>query len=199
MTTRAELIHPFLADPERQAEDARRQEVRRASFSRARLTPAERVVARGMRIEEAARASMKSPHSRGGNREQHLRQLAHGLHLQGRHFEAAEVAPDAVAAEHYAAVHDAILRDDKLCECPRREVKDPLTGADLEISPRRHLKDVYSPQHKGVVSLMSCDECRALNARPLTGQAAEIAANVGAGKLADPRQVRRDVHVLRKR
>lgn len=197
--TGAEEVMPFLADPARKAEDERRQEMRRASFSRARLAPAERMVRRGAQIEEAARAAMKSPHSRGSIREQHRRQLAHGLHLQGRHFEAAEIAPDAAAAEHYAAVHDAILRDDKLCECPRREVKDPLTGNDLEISPRRHLKDVYSPKHGAVVALMGCENGCPLNARPLTGQAAEIAAGMATAPATDVRQVRRDVHVLGKR
>jgi hypothetical protein len=180
---------PFLADPVRRAEDERRQELRRASFSRARLTPEERMISRGSQMEEIARE-----HARNGGGELALHQLAHGLALQGKYEDAESATPDDAMKEHYAQIAEAINRADEMCACPRREVEDPLSKQTLSLSPRRHLEDVYSTKHGRVVALMKCEDCGVLNARPLTGQAREI-ARIGAAKKDDPRKLR-DAQVL---
>lgn len=176
--TKAEEAMPFLADPKRKEEDERRQELRRQSFSRARLSPASRMIARGVQFERLARGVL----DRGTASEEAMilasRQLAHGLHLQGKHLEASVVSPDEVTQKHYRAIHDAVERDDALCRCARKEVDDPVSGKKLKISPRRHLRDVYSSKHGDVVALMGCECGCPLNARPLTGQAKEIATNI---------------------
>jgi hypothetical protein len=133
------------------------------------------MISRGAQIERIARKVIESGK---GDIITAQRQLAHALHLQGRYAEAVEVAPDEVTKNCYAEIQAAIDIDDELCACPRKEVDDPLTGKKLSISPRRHLKDVYSPRHGEVVALMSCENGCPLNARPLTGQAREIANNV---------------------
>jgi hypothetical protein len=192
-------VMPFLANPQRQAEDERRQALARASFSRARLSPASRMISRGRQIETVARKVIKKGI---GNVETAQRQLAHGLHMQGRNAEAVEVAPDELMQTHYSEIQDAIELDDALCACPRKEVEDPLTKQTLHISPRRHLKDVYSPKHSEVVALMGCDACGMRNARPLTGQAREIAMNVTASHktVSDTRKkVLTDAQVLKEK
>jgi hypothetical protein len=197
MATKAEEVMPFLADPQRKAEDERRQALRRQSFSRARLSPGPRMISRGVQFERMARKVLEKNDS-----EQARRQLAHGLHLQGKNVEAAGVSPDEAAEKHYLDVYAAIELDDELCTCPRKEVDDPLTGKKLSISPRRHLKDVYSPKHGEVVALMGCENGCPLNARPLTGQAREIANNVRAAHrtVADARKrVVSDIQVLKEK
>lgn len=202
VTTKAEQALPFLADPERKAEDERRQEQRRAAHSRARLTDAEKMISRGAQVEKIALANLAMKRVPKELRAHHKRQLAHGLSLQGRYEEAAKHSPDKEQRKHYRAISTAIARDDELCKCPRREVQDPLTGTALSISPRRHLRDVYSPKHGAVVALMACENGCPLNARPLTGQAKEIAVNTRSAHFVqgDARlRLRTDAQVLGKR
>jgi hypothetical protein len=208
----------YLKDPATEAANGQAQAALRASFTRARLNDGERLLARGVQMEEVARAHIRTMEAhreeghtvstRGGANKDMLAEqnvvLAIALELQGRYEEAAAVHPMRREQKRLLAVHEAVGRNDELCDCPRDEPIDPLTKKTsgnevrLSISPRRNLKTIYSRKHGGAVSLMRCDSCGHLNARPLTGQAAEIEgvrrearAAVEAG-----RAVRPDVQVL---
>lgn len=197
-----ERLPDFLKDPATIEANDRRQAALRASYSRARLSEGERLLARGAQLEEVARANIAQMEAhredrhvvstRGGAnldmlKEQHA-VLAHALELQGRYEEAAEVAPLKTEQTRLRKIHEAVERDDAMCDCPRDEHE--LGGATIEISPRRPLKPVYSRRHGDAVALTWCEKCETYNARPLTGQAAEIAGARGG-------QARPDVQVLR--
>jgi hypothetical protein len=187
---------PFLADPKREAEDARLQEIRRASHTRSKLTEEERLVSRGMALEEIARANielMGERREQGFNRrawggatvdmvEEEQVKLAEALSMQGRYREAATVHPRKTVANEYEAIAEAIERDDDE-ECGCRPKKAILKGKEIEV-PRQYVKRrVFSPKHGKLVELEACP-CGHMNARPARGVlAASIsaqAANRGA-------------------
>jgi hypothetical protein len=175
---------PFLADPKREAEDVRLQEIRKASFGRGRLTEEERLVSRGLALEEIALANLESQltvREQGNNRrakggatekmvEEEEARLAEALAMTGRYREAADTHPQKAMAKHYEAIAEAIERDDdEECDCPpmkKRKMKD---GREIEV-PRRHIAQrVFSPVHGRLVELESCTTCAHMNARPARG------------------------------
>jgi hypothetical protein len=194
--------------PEQVLADEAAQEARRASFTRAKLSDGERLIARGAQLEEIARANISQMEAhreerhtvstRGGANLEMLEQqralLAHALELQGRFLDAAEVAPLKTEQKRLRAIHDAVEAPDETCDCPRDEHE--LNGVKIEISPRRMLKTIYSRKHGREIALMKCDKCGDLFALPLTGQAAEIAGARQASRAAG-QSVRSDVQVLR--
>jgi hypothetical protein len=204
----AAKLPPYLRKSKQEIEAEReRQKLLAASFTRARSSPAERMLERGVQMESIARANVElmEAERRTGKRkgvatkamiDEQRAMLAEGLALQGRFKEAAEVHPSKRKAKEFLDTHDAITRPDSMCKCPRDEAADPLTGSELSVSPRRQLKEIYSEKQRGIVALMWCDKCKTLNARPLTGQAAEIAA-AHAGSHAVGASVGRDVEVLK--
>lgn len=206
------LLPSFLVQTDEEiAAEKERQRLLAASFTRAKSNPAERMVERGVQMEQIARANIelqkearaegRNVSTRGGaNQEmlaQELERLAEGLALQGRYVEAADVHPKKLKAKEFTEIQEAIDKADDLCECPRKEHKNPLNEKEaVSISPRRELKPVFSSKHGGMVSLMVCDSCGELNARPLIGQASEInAAAEGAARAKKP--VVHESHVLR--
>jgi len=207
-TPKAYSVLPFLADPKREAEDARLQEIRRASFTRGRLTEAEKMVARGIALQEIAQRNLELVEK---NRAEHLatprhkrrkgkvvgelnsqrrhaeRQLAEGLHLVGRHREASEVHPDKVMKEHYTEVAEAIDRDDEdECSCPPQE----FNGQKIDhIRPARM---VYSEKHNDLVVMERCVKCRLANARPPSGTlATRLAEHAAKHVQKESREIRR--------
>lgn len=175
---------PFLADPKREAEDARLQEIRRASHTRSKLTEEERLVARGMALEEIARANLATQlevREAGNNRrakggatltmvDQESARLAEALAMQGKYREAAEVHPWKTVGNQYAEVADAIERDDDdECDCPPTKKRKLKSGQEVE-APQRFIKRrVFSPTHGKLVELEACAGCGFLNARPARG------------------------------
>jgi hypothetical protein len=193
MPEKAALPQFLQRTPEQIAADEQAQEARRAGFTPAHLSEAERLLSRGMQLEVIARANLGTLED-GEERERQSVVLAHALELQGRYEEAAEIHPLEAEAARLRAIHEAVERDDVMCDCPRAEHK--LGEAKIGISPRRSLKTIYSRRHLGEVALMVCDACGHLNARPLTGQAAQIhAARAGAGAAGRPSQP--DAQLLR--
>jgi hypothetical protein len=69
-TAKVYELFPFLADPRREEEDARLQEVRRASFTRARLSEEEREVARGAALVEIGATNVELATRERGEAEQ---------------------------------------------------------------------------------------------------------------------------------
>jgi hypothetical protein len=198
--------------PEEEAEEARLQELRRASFTRARLTPEERAVARGAVMEEiaraqidnmtAARAEGHNVSTRGGANLGMVARanatLAHALASQGRFREAAEIHPLKRMAAKYLKTAEAVEKGDELCECEREVKTDPLTQKKIEISPRRAIREIYSRTHGALVALTRCESCGDLNAVPVGGQAAQIVEAV-RGSTRARRATTNDAQALGKR
>jgi hypothetical protein len=216
-------VLPFLADPKREAEDARLQEIRRASHTRSKLTEEERLVSAGMAREEIARTNLQNMQERRGqgfNRrswggatldmvDEEATKLAEALAMQGKFRDAAAVSPQKTMAKHYESIAEAIERDDdEECGCPELKKRTLKSGQEVVV-PRRHIAQrVFSAKHGRLVELEAC-ECGSLQARPARGVlAASIVAQeanrvttvanreaVAAGRRAAP--LIRDGGVLR--
>jgi hypothetical protein len=184
---------PFLNDPERVKEDERRQEIRRASFGRGRLTAEERMVSRGMALEEIARMNVRTMEvvreagnnlrAKGGATQEMLDEekakLAEAIAKQGRYLEAAEHHPSKRMAAHYRALAEAIERDDdEECKCPPQ--KATLAGQEIEVDTHNASEIIYSPKHGQGVAVERCTSCGFVNARPARGKVAARLAEVSS-------------------
>jgi hypothetical protein len=174
--------------PEQAEEDKRAQELRRASFTRSKLTGEERLVARGAQVAEIALANIGTQESlreeghnvssRGGANKEMLEheyiRLAHGLELQGRYKDAASVHPLKREQARLLKIEEAIAEDDaKFCGCA--PTKTELNGQEIEVEPHYEVKRIFSRRHRGMVSLVGCTKCSALNATPaLPSQLASV-------------------------
>jgi hypothetical protein len=179
---------PFLADPKREAEDAHLQEIRRASHTRSKLTEEERLISRGMALEEIARTNLRNMQERreqGFNRrawggatldmvDEEAMRLSEALSMQGKFRDAAAVCPQKTMAKHYESIAEAIERDDdEDCDCPELKKRTLKSGQEVAV-PRRHIAQrVFSPVHGRLVELESCP-CGHLNARPARGVLAAV-------------------------
>ena len=137
------------------SEEVKVQDERRAGFTRAHLTEAERLVSHGALLEETARGNLAagSPDAQA--------QLAEALAMQGRYGEAIEHHPNKTMRARYREIVDAIQMDDEeKCDCPDTETEE------LTITPRYSERAIYSSRHKGAVALVRCVKCGHLNARP---------------------------------
>lgn len=197
-----ELLPSFLVrTPEQIAEDERVQELRRASFTRSKLTDEERLVTRGKQLEEIARANIetqkelreegKNVSTRGGANlemlEQELIRLSHGLEIQGDYEQAADTHPLKKEQARLRKIIGAIGKpDDEVCKCP--STKTEIDGQSVEIAPYFEDKKIYSRKHGRMVSLVRCDKCKQIiNATPtppeqLTKVLAAHAASAQAAK-----------------
>lgn len=178
------------------------QAERRASFGRARMTDAERMVSRGALLEETARGNLaatakdKGKEARRTEREQ-LKALAHGLAMQGRYEEAIKFHPFKRMQKHYREILDAIERpDDDRCGCA--DAKARAGDVVIGITPRFERGLVFSAKHSGAVSLVECSKCGDLNARPLVGRLLKHQAAVNESMRAR-RPVLSDAQVLGER
>lgn len=169
------------------AEEDRVQEIRQASFTRANLTEAERLVGQGALWEETARGNLEA--ARGKNaaaRELAENQLADAMAMQGKYAEAAELHHDKHARKAYRDTAAAIDRpDDAVCNC--KPTKAKLKDAEIAVPNTHVARMVFSRKHGAVVGLELCDKCGKANARPLT----DIHA-VAASKVSRP-----DVQILK--
>jgi hypothetical protein len=150
---------------EEQAAEEQRQALLRASFTRAKLTDAERLIGRGALLEKTAQANLEQ--SKGTEEESlHQSQLADALAMQGRYADAASIHPDPVRKEFFEQIGAAIEMDNsEKCSCPDSTIK--VGDVDLAITPRFERTRIFSLVHKGVVSLVECSKCGHRNARPL--------------------------------
>lgn len=153
--------------PEEQKAEEERQALAVASFSRAKLTDAERLIGRGKLLEETARLNLEA--STGKNQEARIltqNQLADALAMQGRYAEAAETHTEADRRKYFRDVVHAIeMPDDEKCNCSDRKAK--VDGVEIAITPRFERDKIFSPVHGEVVSLVECSKCGHSNARPL--------------------------------
>lgn len=149
--------------PQEQEAENQRQAALRASFTRAKLTEAEEMIGRGHLLEQTARGNIEA--ARGKDAEARVlaeNQLAEALAMQGRFAEAADEHHDAVKRAEFRAVGKAMEMDDgEKCDCP-----------DIEgsITPRFERRRIFSPVHGEVVSLVECQTCGHVNARPITSR-----------------------------
>lgn len=175
-----ETLPDYLKRPQEEIEaDKAAMRLRAASFTRARLTDAERLISEGVTKENIARANLETQEvlranghnvsTRGGANKEMLEQeqvrLAEGLELQGRYSEAAEIHPHKKEAARLLKIEEAIAKpDDEHCECPpdRKEIG----GRSVEAHPHYEVKKIYSRPHGRVVSLVGCRKCSGLNATP---------------------------------
>lgn len=148
-------------------EDDKIQELLRASFTRARLTEAERTVSRGVVLQETARANLEAAISDGNEEQAQLERwhLADALAMTGEYEQAAALHPVAEEQVRLSAIAEAIERDDaELCDC--RPIKTKLNDVDIEV-PQSHVAQmIFSKRHGEMVGLEVC-ACGEANARPV--------------------------------
>lgn len=151
----------LVGSPEEQAAETARQNLARASFTRARLTEAERLIGRGRLLEATARENLARAN---GNDELPKSQLADALAMQGRYVEAADLHPDEARKAHFENVVRALQMDDsEKCDC--EDNKAEVKGVELSLTPRFEAARIFSPTHNAVVSLITCAKCGHANAR----------------------------------
>lgn len=151
--------------PEQQKAEEEHQALLRASFTRAKMSESERLIGRGALLEQTARGNLALADTEE-SKTLASSQLADSLAMQGKYSEAAETHPDPVRKEHFEKIIAAIeLPDGEKCGCLDSTAK--INDVDLSITPRFERDRIYSPVHKGVVSLVECSKCGHQNARPL--------------------------------
>jgi phage FluMu protein Com len=124
--------------------------------SRARLSPREQQVGRGIELERHYRQT--------GN----LDGLAEALSMQGRFAEAAAVAANPVLREQYLERDAAVHSPDDDCSCPTYREENGLH------IPNQHVEaNVVSLKHGDVMPAIRCRVCGKLNVRPLFQHLAE--------------------------
>lgn len=161
--------------PDQIANSERIQEqVRQALHGRVQANQEEARLVRGIHAERAARATLeviaaeKSHKGRAESAKLHLARLADAYADEGRYIEAALTHPIPERANEYIDIQAALDRpDDEMCDCPAREVKDPVSGQTLQIPVINQVENVYSTKLKRMVPLLRCDVCGHLNARRL--------------------------------
>lgn len=150
VATQNDVVKVLALTPEK-LEDLKREQQLLLYRSRAKLSPDERRVARGIELE--------AHHRLTGNSEG----LAEALNMQGRYSEAAEVSDNPVYTERAEAVE----KEDKLC-CDR------FTESDGYNLPNHYSEfEGHSVRHGGTVSFIRCTKCGDLNAMPLPQHLAE--------------------------
>lgn len=118
--------------------------------SRARLTDAQREIARGVELEAVHRTTENGDG------------LAEALAMQGRFGEASTVAENPDLAAAMLEKHNAVYAPDVACDC------DAFTEKDGYRIPNHYAEAVgYSFQHKASMPFIRCTLCGDLNARPL--------------------------------
>jgi hypothetical protein len=179
-----ETLPVYLLRPQAEIDaDKAAMKLRAASFTRARLTPEERDIARGAQLEEIARANLElqealraeghNVSTRGGANLEMVAleeaRLAEGLELQGRYFEAAAVYGASVAHPHkleqerLRKIEEAVEKPDgEFCGCPPDEADVPGKVGH----PHYEVKKIYSRRHGRAVALVACRKCGELNATP---------------------------------
>lgn len=177
---RANLPKFLVRTEDEEKKDNEAQLLQRASFGRAHMTEAEKLVSRGMQMEEIARANIETQEAlreeghnvstRGGANQYMLTlelfRLAEGLEMQGRFQEAAGVHPHAREQARLLKIEEAIEKDDaEVCDCPPTVAN--LDGQEVEIQPYFEIKKIFSRKHRDVVSLVGCSKCgEPVNATP---------------------------------
>lgn len=173
--------------PEEQAAEEERQKLLLASFTRAHLTEAERLIGRGVLLEQTARLNIEA--AKNQNHEARVlaeNQLADALAMQGRFREASTTHHEKHRRKHFRDIGRAIeLNDMAKCTCSDRKTR--LNDIDISITPRFEEGKVFSVVHNSLVSLVRCSKCRHLNARPLRSRLlSHNAALNQAEKLGQP-------------
>jgi hypothetical protein len=153
------------------AAEAETQAQRRAGFTRAKLTEAERLISRGALLEQTARNSLAVAHKHKNKERLAIEKghLAEALAMQGRYDEAAKLHPDKTRTAYFRSIVKAIHLDDaKKCQCKDTEAE--IDGVTIALTPRFAARRIYSLQHKKVVSLITCSKCGHMNAREPKGR-----------------------------
>lgn len=178
------------------------EQARRANESRAKMTEEERQLSRGVQIEQTAEATLlmfegkKRLKAEEKEAKRHaLIQKSLGLSMQGRFWEAVEICPDKALKKEFSDTAKAIqLDDDSKCNCPDsvaelyRDEKgntkaraiegDDRTpqhkGSIIAVTPRFERKQIYSPKHGCIVSLVECSCCGHKNARLMKSRLAGV-------------------------
>jgi hypothetical protein len=177
-------IPVWLARSEAQVEeDEREQGLRRASFTRAKLTEAERLVSRGKLLEATHKANLETALA-DGNEERVIfgrANLAEAKAMYGDYTGASVVHPDPERQTHFRNLQKAIDKpDDKDCRCKPDRAK--FNDVEIEIPLTKIERMIYSPLHGDVVGLEVCNKCGARNARLVRGVHATAHAHMGRGK-----------------
>lgn len=180
---------------EQQEAETERQRLALAAHSRGHLSDAERLVGRGVLLEQTARQNLEI--AKGRNKEARIlaqNQLAEGLALQGKYAEAAETHTDRVTRKYYRDIVRAINKpDEDRCKCKDSQAK--MNGVDLSITPRFERDKVFSPVHGKIVSLVECSKCGDLNARPLKSRLIPMQGALQESE-ANKKPIRSDAQLL---
>ena len=179
-----------------QKAEAERQDLARASFTRANLSEAERMVGRGKLLEATALENVELAID-DETRALAEAQLADALAMQGRFPEAATVHPDKERKTYFEKIVAALTVDDgDRCACPDTESK--IGTQDIAVTPRFERDRVFSPIHNEVVSLVECSKCGDLNARPLVSRLLISKDAIAQNQAPGARRAISDAQVLAK-
>ena len=194
----------LIGTKEEQVAEEERQNLARASHTRAKLNEAERLVGRGALLEQTARANIEA--AKNQNRKARIlaeNQLADALADQGRFKEASTIHHDRQRRKYFRDIGKAIeMPDAAKCKCKDQCLS--IGETELEITPRFERAKVFSPVHNQIVSIVECSRCGHKNARPLRSRLlhhnAAMTANEGTIRSESERKVLiADVQVFNER
>lgn len=130
-------------------EELRKEQALRLYRSRARLSPQERRMGRGIELEQHYREVGKPDG------------LAEALAMQGKYQEAAEVAVNEVLKKELAEKAAAVDASDDDCKC------DNFTDTGKYSIPNQYIESYgYSAKHDKDMPFIRCTVCGNLNAKP---------------------------------
>jgi hypothetical protein len=181
--------------PEQQVAERQRQDLLRASFTRAKMTESERLIGRGALLEATARGNLEV--SAGRNKEARIlaeNQLADALAMQGQFALAAETHNDKHRRKYFRDIVKAIEKPDtEKCDCP--DSKATMNDVELAVTPRFEREKIFSPLHGDLVSVIECQKCGHRNARPPRSRLLPMQAALSQAEAAR-RPVQNDAQVL---
>lgn len=145
-----EDVRRLLNKTPEEAEELQKAQALQLYRSRARLSPEERTIGRGIELERHYRIVNKPDG------------LAEALAMQGKYAEAAAVAVSPAYKKDFQEMATAVDSADTDCTCDsHKETKDYLI-------PNQYVERYsYSQKHRRMMPFVRCTVCKTLNARPM--------------------------------
>lgn len=161
--------------PEQQAADQKLQDdLRSAQGPGMRPNPTERHLLRAAAVRLSAEAQLQQltldPNPNPVHIEAAEAQLAEALAMEGRYTEAAELHPKQEHADRFAAIAQAIDRDDDepTCQCKVKTGQNEVLGQPVIITGEHISEMVFSQKHQRMMPLLVCSHsgCGGMNVKP---------------------------------
>lgn len=138
------------------ADEAVQSEMRQALHGRVTRNAQERVVSRGIELEQSVLATLEH------NQSDHMvSKLAEALAMQGKYDRAAVIEPSEEKTLEYQAIAEAIERDDsETCDCPQITIEtDPQSRKEIRLPSQNVKAMIFSLRHQRLMPLIACEKC----------------------------------------